>query len=119
MAKSSKSTDGGVLEQTLHSFAKVFNKVGLVGFITIIIAYFIIFFTNDTQKSEIIDTWVLYKSGCNYCRATLILLIFLLIGLALNCRLLNKIRKDEIVRISSVKDELQNKLSKLNLSKIK
>ena len=59
-------------------FGKLMNEVGIAGFLVILIAVILVCFSTQTQKNEIVDTWVLFKN-CNipYILIVICLLILL------------------------------------------
>jgi NADH:ubiquinone oxidoreductase subunit 6 (subunit J) len=61
----------------LKELGKLFNRVGIFGFIVIIIA-FILILTDQTHKNEVIDTWLLFK-GSSAASVIIIIILFILL----------------------------------------
>lgn len=122
MAKKERKKDPDEINsRTLLTFrilSKLFNDVGFTGFCVIIMTILVLFFSDKTQKREIIDTWILFKSNNNMTYAIIIIfaLVILLIIQQVYYRGQFKLMKDRIDAMAEEKSKLQSFLANRNLS---
>lgn len=105
------------LSLTLRILAKIFNSVGLPGFSVIVLTAILFTFSSKDQKSEIIDTWFLFKTNNINCVLIIIFaLVFLLIIQQVYYRGQIKLIKERIDDMAKEKSLLQSLLAERGLS---
>lgn len=122
MTKKEKKKDPSKIDNhtllTFRILSKLFNDIGFTGFCVIIMTILVLFFSDKTQKREIIDTWILFKSDNNMTYAIIIIfaLVILLIIQQVYYRGQFKLMKDRIDAMADEKSKLQSLLGGGNLS---
>lgn len=95
----------------------VMTKVGIIGFVVIVITFYIFWFVPQNLKDELTNTWLLFK--CETCQNIYsILIIVLVITFMFQnwfFRQSIKLKDNRIKEISKEKTELQEKLLNKNL----
>lgn len=95
----------------------VMTKVGIIGFVVIVITFYIFWFVPQNLKDELTNTWLLFK--CETCQNIYsILIIVLIITFMFQnwfFRQSIKLKDNRIKEISREKTELQEKLLNKNL----
>jgi hypothetical protein len=119
--KKQAKTDDGIDDKFFIGFrilAKIVNEVGIPGFLVTLFAIILIFFSSKVQKSEIIDTWILFKTidGCRRMLFVIIALMFVIVFEFIYNRRTAKDSKERIDLISKEKNNLQELLSGRNFS---
>lgn len=110
--KGNNTDDGlmGWLIKILGGLGKIINQIGISRFVIIAITLFIFRFATNSQKEEIIDTWVLFK-GESGSIASIFLNIFficLLVFQQIHYKRVEKLDKERIKELADKKSELQS-----------
>ena len=103
----------------IKHMAGIVKEVGLLGFITLFVAFIFLFFSTLEQKQEFVDRFILLKDGDKNpfpcAMIVLCLFVIILIGGMYNSRML-KLRKEENNRIGKEKSDLQKRLLEKDLN---
>ena len=91
-----------------RGLGKILNEVGILGFIVLIIGFIIICFPNQSQKQQIVDSWILFKGSNIIPVITVLCLLIALIGQQIHYK-----------RSLALKDERINELANNKNSKYK
>lgn len=78
--KESNNESSNLIVKLFVPLATIMNKVGISGFVVIALTVIVFSFSTSEQKHEIIDAWILFKSGNTTFYIILGCLIFLMIG---------------------------------------
>ncbi|MES2652964.1 MAG: hypothetical protein V4663_14575 [Bacteroidota bacterium] len=104
--------------QTILFLSDVMYKVGLPGFIVIIISVCVITFSSPNQKEAIIERWILFNNNTQLQTLTILVIVLsviIYITMAYFFSKVHRLDRDEIKRLSAEKKELQEKLIGRNL----
>ena len=101
--------------------ANIMNRVGTVGFVVIGVTIFVFKYASDSQKKDIINTWLLFKSDQSQFSFSIALLILgaLFFVKWYHCLKMFKIKETRINELAKEKSELHSLMlnKRLNTSK--
>ena len=90
--------------------ASIMTSVGLVGFLAIMITYFILFKLESETHKELVDAWLLFK--CEDCEYAYFIVAFVLILLIILQQVFYKREvKDNKIRIAALEGQIDTLLN--------
>ena len=99
---SEKETTPDFFLGIFRGLGKVMNLVGIVGFAVLALVIGIFYFSDASQKKEIIDVWILFKGSNNPFILVVLILIIIVVSQQIHYKGTLKMKQDRI-------DELANK----------
>jgi hypothetical protein len=105
--KNTSSVDGGLI----RFLSEVMNRVGVVGFVVLVLTYFVFKVASPTQQQELVDKWLLLKDQEGPYAAIIVgvLILLLLVQQWDRIRVVRRMQA-ELDRIGDEKSRLQETL---------
>jgi hypothetical protein len=112
----SQNPQGKWMVDLFSGLGKVLNQVGIGGFIVLSIVIFVYLFSDQHRKDEIIDAWLLFKTGLAQFYIILFVLIIILLAQQIHYKRVIAMKDDRIRELagrknSEYKKQLGQKLS--------
>lgn len=90
---------------------EIMNRVGIAGFVVLVLTYIVLFVASDEQQQELVDKWFLLK-GENHLFCTILGFVFVVLMLVenWNSKRVRKMMQARIDEIAAEKTALQQRL---------